>query len=60
MACKLLGQSWWPENYAQAYEPTLVPLMATLAGGILAVLATVWNENRRKPSSTSEGICRST
>lgn len=31
----LLGNSYWPENYPNAYQPTLVPLWCTYGGGVL-------------------------
>ena len=54
LACRLLGYSWWPEGYDKAYEPTFIPFAATLAGGILAVLASVWNDRWRRPHRMTE------
>ena len=34
----LWGRSFYPENYAEPYEPTNLPFWVTLAGGTLAFL----------------------
>lgn len=34
----LVGDSFYPENYFRAYEPTYVPLVATYIGGLIGVI----------------------
>jgi hypothetical protein len=55
IAYQMLKDSYFPEGYARAYEPTLMPFWLTLGGGLLA-LATVAVHafvKRRSPSNTS-------
>lgn len=33
----LIGDSFYPENYAQPYEPTNIPIVVTYLGGLLGV-----------------------
>ncbi len=43
----LAGNSYYPEDYTQAYEITLIPLIATYLSGILALLiCMVWHKKR--------------
>lgn len=34
----LAGNSYYPEDYSQAYQPTLIPLFATYFSGLIALL----------------------
>jgi len=55
IAYQMLKDSYFPEGYARAYEPTLIPFCVTLGGGLLA-LATVAVHafvKRRSPSIAS-------
>ena len=34
----IVGESYYPENYANPYQPTYLPLMVTYCGGLLGVI----------------------
>ncbi|PKI15952.1 hypothetical protein [Colwellia sp. 12G3] len=47
----LAGNSTYPEDYAQAYQPTLIPLTATYLSGLVALLiCNVWHTRNKKSS----------
>jgi len=42
----LAGDSYYPEDYEQAYQPTIIPLFATYLSGIVALLICImWHKN---------------
>jgi hypothetical protein len=51
----MLKDSYFPEGYARAYEPTLIPFWVTLGGGLLALAAVAVHAfvKRRSPSIAS-------
>jgi hypothetical protein len=51
----LWERSFYPENYARAYEPTHLPFWVTLAGGTLAFISVTAHAllKRRSTSNTS-------
>jgi len=55
IAYLMLKDSFFPEDYARAYEPTLMPFWVTLGGGTLALAAAAVHAfvKRRSPSHTS-------
>jgi hypothetical protein len=41
----LAGNSYYPEDYTQAFQPTLIPLFATYSSGLIALLlCLVWHK----------------
>ncbi|PKG80654.1 hypothetical protein CXF85_21265 [Colwellia sp. 75C3] len=45
----LAGNSYYPEDYTQAYQPTLIPLFATYLSGLIALLiCMVWHKKYSK------------
>jgi len=55
IAYQMLKDSYFPEGYARAYEPTLMPFWLTLGGGLLALAAVAVHAfvKRRSPSIAS-------
>jgi hypothetical protein len=55
IAYQMLKDSYFPEGYARAYEPTLIPFWVTLGGGLLALAAVAVHAfvKRRSPSIAS-------
>ena len=55
IAYQMLKDSYFPEGYARAYEPTLMPFWVTLGGGLLALAAVAVHAfvKRRSPSIAS-------
>jgi hypothetical protein len=46
-AWTLAGNSHYPEDYIQAYQPTLIPLFATYFSGLIALLiCMVWHKRQ--------------
>ena len=45
----LAGNSYYPEDYQQAYQPTLIPMVATYLSGLVAlVICLVWHKQHNK------------
>ncbi len=54
-AWKLIGHSYYPENHPQAYQPTHIPILVTIAGGFLGVAVSMTIEMmKRKPNQASD------
>jgi hypothetical protein len=58
VAYALLRSSYYPENTSRAYEPTLIPLWATLVGGAVALLAVVAHTFRKTRSTSNKSLER--
>jgi len=45
----LAGNSYYPEDYAQASQPTLIPMFATYLSGLIALLiCMIWHKKYNK------------
>jgi MFS-type transporter involved in bile tolerance (Atg22 family) len=47
-ATYLLRNDYYPELYENAYEPTMIPLFATIASGAIALIATALLKQKEK------------
>jgi hypothetical protein len=63
LAWQFIGDSWYPENHPKAYQPTHLPIMVTIAGGVLGFAGSITMEMmKRKPKAYNatphSGPCR--
>ena len=54
----LWESSFYPENYARAYEPTNLPFWVTLSGGTLAFLGVVSHALHKRRTTSNKSLER--
>ena len=47
-AWKRIGYSWYPENHPKAYQPTHIPILMTISGGLLGLAVSMTIEMMKK------------
>ena len=52
----IVGESYYPENYANPYQPTYLPLMVTYGGGLLGLVVCFFLD-RKHHKSLKASVC---